>query len=54
MLIYENDILKQFHSVECNPANTTHQPNVGLTLAHRQQRRPNIGPALRRCVVFVG
>ena len=25
------------------PANTTHPPNVGLMLAHRLQRRPNIG-----------
>ena len=35
-------------------ANTTHRLNVEPMLAHRLQRRPNIGPTLPLCVVFAG
>ena len=46
---YENNELG------CNfPANTTHGPIVGPTLADRRWLRPNIGPTLRWCVVFAG
>ena len=36
------------------PANTTHWNNVGLMLAHRLRRWPNIKPTLFQCVVFAG
>ena len=34
------------------PANTTHRTNVGLMLAHRLRRRPNINSTLVQCLVF--
>ena len=37
---------------ECTPANTRHWTNVGLMLAHRLRRRPNINPTLVQCLVL--
>ena len=40
--------------VQFIPANTRHWTNVGLMLAHRLWRRPNIDPTLVQCLVFSG
>ena len=40
--------------VQFIPANTRHWTNVGLMLAHRLRRRPNIDLALVQCLVFSG
>ena len=36
------------------PANTRRSPNVGLLLAHRLRRWPNINPTLGERLVFAG
>ena len=40
--------------VSALPANTRRQPNVGLMLAHRLRRWPNINSTLGQRVVFAG
>ena len=39
-------------SLSCRRSNKRRWPNAGLMLAHRLQRRPNIGPVLSYRIVF--
>ena len=52
--ISQFDTFKPTHCLYIYPANTRHQTNAGLLLAHRLRRWPNIKPTLVRCLVFAG